>query len=82
MDRPVFGGTTPGGGATTTTGEYVGNDDQTTRTVGPNAKVRIEITGPEVFGKDGEPTQLFKVLDDISTAIKTNDPDGIEYRSG
>ncbi len=50
------------------TGEYVGNDGQTTRTVGPNAKVRIEITGPEAFGKDGDPTELFRVLSSMSQA--------------
>src|SRR6185312_11111067 len=49
MNRPVFGGTTPGGVAyekDTVTGDYkyVGNDNPTTRTVGPNAKVRIETT--------------------------------------
>jgi flagellar hook-associated protein 3 FlgL len=78
MDRPVFGGTIPGGAAYDKTGNWVGNENQTTRTVGPNAKVRIEMTGPEVFGKDTEPTQLFKVLDALSTAIKANDHDGIE----
>ncbi|MFF5295638.1 flagellin N-terminal helical domain-containing protein [Paractinoplanes globisporus] len=78
MDRPVFGGTTPGGVAyeqDTTTGEYtyVGNDNPTTRTVGPNAKVRIESTGPEAFGTPGSSTELFSVLKSISDAIRSDD---------
>ena len=77
LNRPVFGGTTPGGDAYDSTGKYVGNDYQTTRTVGPNAKVRIDETGQEVFGKDGDPTQLFTVLDTLSKAIKSNDLTGM-----
>jgi flagellar hook-associated protein 3 FlgL len=73
LNRPVFGGTTPGGGSYDSTGKYIGNDNQTTRTVGPNAKVRIDITGQEVFGKDTDPTQLFTVLSNLSSAIKDND---------
>jgi flagellar hook-associated protein 3 FlgL len=70
LGRPVFGGTTPGEVAFDDTGKYVGNDGQTTRTVGPNAKVRIDTTGAEAFGTGD--TQLFKVLDDISKALRTN----------
>jgi flagellar hook-associated protein 3 FlgL len=80
MDRPVFGGTTPGGVAyqqDATTGEmkYVGNDNPTTRTVGPNAKVRIETSGPEAFGEPGTDTELFTVLDTISKSIRSDDQD-------
>ena len=74
MNRPVFGGTTPGGVSyDVTTGDYVGNAYQTTRTVGPNSKVRIEITGPEAFGQPGTDTELFTVLNTISQNIKDND---------
>ncbi|WP_127498398.1 flagellar hook-associated protein FlgL [Actinoplanes solisilvae] len=73
LGRPVFGGTTPGSVAFDDAGAYVGNDGQTTRTVGPNAKVRIDATGAEAFGKNGSDTQLFKVLSDISTALRGND---------
>jgi flagellar hook-associated protein 3 FlgL len=82
MGRPVFGGTTPGTVAYDGTGKYLGNTDETTRTVGPNAKVRVESNGPDTFGTDGSDTQLFKVLTDISAAIrsgKTGDLDtGLE----
>jgi len=75
MGRPVFGGTTPGGEAYDTTGKYVGNDGQTTRTVGPNAKVRIETTGPEAFGAENSPSQLFTVLTELSQNMRDNDMD-------
>jgi flagellar hook-associated protein 3 FlgL len=78
MNRPVFGGTTPGGVAYDDTGKWVGNDNQTTRTVGPNAKVRIEITGREAFGKDGDPTELFGVLSSLSQAIRNDDHAAME----
>jgi flagellar hook-associated protein 3 FlgL len=74
MGRPVFGGTTPGNQAyDPATGAYKGNAGQTTRTVGPNSKVRIETSGPEAFGTEGSDTQLFKVLSDLSTAIRGGD---------
>ncbi len=74
MGRPVFGGTTPGTQAYDPgTGVYKGNEGQTTRTVGPNSKVRIEASGPEAFGVEGSDTQLFKVLGDLSRAIRDND---------
>ncbi|GAA2654169.1 flagellar hook-associated protein FlgL [Paractinoplanes durhamensis] len=83
MDRPVFGGTTPGSAAystDSTTGEitFDGNKNQTTRTVGPNAKVRIEISGPEAFGEPGTDTELFTVLSQISKQIKDGDTDGLQ----
>jgi flagellar hook-associated protein 3 FlgL len=71
MGRPVFGGTTSNTVAYDANGVYQGDTGQTTRTVGPNSKVRIETTGPEAFGNGN--TQLFKVLDDISTALRSND---------
>jgi flagellar hook-associated protein 3 FlgL len=77
LGRPIFGGTTPGKVAFDDSGTYVGNDGQTTRTVGPNAKVRIDTTGAEAYGANGSPTQLFKVLGDISAALRSNDDDAL-----
>jgi flagellar hook-associated protein 3 FlgL len=71
MGRPVFGGTTAGTVAYGGNGDYKGDAGQTTRTVGPNSKVRIETTGPEAFGTGN--TQLFQVLTDISKDIRAND---------
>jgi flagellar hook-associated protein 3 FlgL len=74
MGRPVFGGTTPGDVAYDgDTGTYKGNDGRTTRTVGPNAKVRIETSGPEAFGAEGSDTQLFTVLKEISDNLRDGD---------
>jgi flagellar hook-associated protein 3 FlgL len=78
MNRPVFGGTTPSGKAYESDGKWAGNDFPTTRTVGPNAKVRIEITGPEAFGAVGDDSELFTVLDNISKAIQSNDHTALE----
>ncbi|MGX6607792.1 flagellin N-terminal helical domain-containing protein [Micromonosporaceae bacterium Da 78-11] len=73
MGRPVFGGTTPGSVAYDAAGAYVGNKESTTRTVGPNSKVRIEANGTDAFGAEGTDSQLFKVLGDISAAIRSGD---------
>ncbi|GAA0418501.1 flagellar hook-associated protein FlgL [Actinoplanes capillaceus] len=74
LDRPVFGGATVGSEAYDMSGAYVGESTvQTLRAVGPNAKVRVDLGGPEVFGAEGSPTQLFRVLDDLSTAIRASD---------
>ena len=78
MGRPVFGGTTPGTVAYDPTGKYLGNTDQTTRTVGPNSKVRIESNGPDAFGAEGADTQLFTVLTNISAAIRSNDHNALD----
>jgi flagellar hook-associated protein 3 FlgL len=71
MGRPVFGGTTAGDVAYDETGVYKGDANPTTRTVGPNSKVRIETTGPEAFGTGT--TQLFQVLSGISKDIRADD---------
>ncbi len=73
MGRPVFGGTTPGTSAYDGAGKFLGNADETTRTVGPNAKVRIESNGPDAFGAEGSDSQLFTVLTNLSTAVRAGD---------
>jgi flagellar hook-associated protein 3 FlgL len=75
LDRPVFGGTTTGTVAYSEDGEFVGNNDEVTRTVGPNSKVRVDAAGAAAFG-EGD-TQVFKVLDDISKALTANDMDAV-----
>ncbi|MEU4618641.1 flagellin [Actinoplanes sp. NPDC023801] len=53
LDRPVFGGSTPDSTAYTGGGKYEGEQaGQTLRAIGPNAKVRVDVRGPEVFGTD------------------------------
>jgi flagellar hook-associated protein 3 FlgL len=72
LDRPIFGGTTTGGAAYEASGAYAGNTGEVTRSVGSNAKVRIDVNGPEAFGTGD--TQLFKVLQGIAKSLRDNDP--------
>jgi flagellar hook-associated protein 3 FlgL len=76
LGRPVFGGTTAGDNAyDPTSGAYVGDDGQTTRTVGANSKVRVDATGPETFGTGD--TQIFSVLQGISDDLRAGNTDGL-----
>ncbi|BAL92836.1 putative flagellar hook-associated protein [Actinoplanes missouriensis 431] len=85
MDRPVFGGATPGNAAYGSTGGYTGEaDGEVLRTIGPNAKVRVDVRGPEVFGAetlpgstDPNPAQLFNVLQGLTDAMRDGDSAGI-----
>jgi flagellar hook-associated protein 3 FlgL len=76
--RPLFGGVTTGSRAyDTTTGAYVGvvgSDGEpmpVTRRISDGESIRIDVTGPEVFGKS--PDDVFSVLDRISQHV-TADP--------
>jgi flagellar hook-associated protein 3 FlgL len=78
LDRPVFGGTTSGSTAYSAAGTYVGNPQPPatampiTRTVGANSAVRVDQTGPEVFG--APPTggkDIFAVLTAISADLRS-----------
>ena len=75
LDRPVFGGTTTGDVAYDATGAYVGDAGQTTRTVGANARIRVDANGPEAFGTGD--TQLFTVLQNISDDLRSGDTDSL-----
>jgi flagellar hook-associated protein 3 FlgL len=91
LDRPIFGGATPGGTAYgDSTGTYVGEKNgEMLRAIGPNARVRVDVRGPEVFGTDklldgsgnplpdDNPAQLFRVLDTLATAMREGDADSI-----
>jgi flagellar hook-associated protein 3 FlgL len=74
LDRPVFGGTTPGTTAYSSPtalnpgGEYQGNDGVLSRTVATGTQVEVSMTGPEVFGSGN--TQLFDVLASLSSALR------------
>ncbi|MEV0896862.1 flagellin [Actinoplanes sp. NPDC049802] len=87
LDRPVFGGSTPDSTAYTTAGEYAGeNAGQTLRAIGPNAKIRVDVRGPEVFGPEEvtvngstvpNEAQLFRVLDSLAAAMRDGNAEGI-----
>lgn len=84
--RPVFGGTTAGGQAYDSSGNYVGDDGVVSRTVATGSTVQINQTGPQAFGPPGhdlfgrlssisstmrrEPGSLGSALDDLTTAIR------------
>ena len=73
LDRPIFGGTTSGSTAFDSGGIYVGDTGTVLRTVGgqhegPGRRRRART--PSAPG----PTQLFTVLSDIATALRTIRP--------
>lgn len=68
LDRPVFGGTTGGGSAYADDGTYVGQPVGVSRTVASGSPVRVDVTGPEVFGTGEQ--DLFVVLGDIARNLR------------
>ena len=72
LDRPVFGGNTLGANAfDPTTGSYVGDDGSIARTIAPGSQVVVNVAGTQVFGADGDPDQLFALVDRLATALET-----------
>jgi flagellar hook-associated protein 3 FlgL len=75
LDRPVFGGNTIALTAyDRVTGTYQGDQGLVERTIAPGTQVTVNVTGTEVFGADGDPAQLFRVLDDLAKALGDEDP--------
>lgn len=75
LDRPIFGGNAGGTAAYDPGGSFIGSpNDQIERRVGPNQKVRVNLTGPEVFGADGAGAggNLFQIVSQIATDLQTN----------
>jgi flagellar hook-associated protein 3 FlgL len=70
LDRPVFGGTTTGTAALDSTGSYVGDSGVVMRTVGDGVQVKVGEPGENFFGTGAN--QLFTVLSDISTHLKSS----------
>lgn len=68
--RPLFGGTTAGGSAYDTSGNYVGDTGAVSRIVGADNVVSVSSTGPAVFGSGS--TDIFATLSDIATKLRTN----------
>ena len=73
LDRPVFGGTMNGTQAYAPAGTYLGPASSlpVNRTVGASATVRVDQTGPEVFGPDG--ANLFDALESAAASLRAND---------
>jgi flagellin-like hook-associated protein FlgL len=74
--RPLFGGVTPGPKAYDATGAYVGQvGPPVTRRVSDTESIRVDTSGPEVFGPAGN--DLFAVVDRIATDLLA-DPTALE----
>jgi flagellar hook-associated protein 3 FlgL len=74
--RPLFGGTTSGAEAYTSAGVWAGiSGAPVTRRLAENEVVRVDITGPEVFG--AAPDDLFAIVERIATDVVT-DPSLLE----
>jgi flagellar hook-associated protein 3 FlgL len=69
--RPLFGGTTSGSAAYDAAANFVGRaGTPVERRISDTEKVRIDLTGPEIFGPAG--ADLFKVVGDIATDLTAN----------
>jgi len=72
-DRSLFNGTATGG-AYDAAGQYLGNDASVIRDVAPQTNLKVNSTGPEIFGTSGGPVgNMFEVLDRLSAAISAGD---------
>ena len=70
-DRPLFGGNSDATAAYDATGSFTtatGATGDVLRTVGRNETVKVNLTGPEVFG--GEPGNLFQVVSGIAADLR------------
>jgi len=75
LDRPVFGGNAAVADAfDRVTGTYQGDQGAVERTIAPGTRVTVNVTGTDVFGADGDPAQLFEVLDELARAVGDADP--------
>ena len=80
LGRAIFGGTADGippydaAGAFQITGAAATGAIE--RTVAPGEQVRVNLTGPEIFGT--EPNNLFNVLTTIATDLLANDPSNLD----
>jgi flagellar hook-associated protein 3 FlgL len=76
LDRPIFAGNSNGNAAyDPSTFTFVGSaNDLIERRVAPNQKVRVNTTGPEVFGNDGAGAggNLFQIVAQIATDLAGN----------
>lgn len=69
LDRPIFGGTTANSAAYDASGAFIGDSGTIVRRVGDNATVQVDLNGQDAFGTGS--TQLFTVLADIATKLRT-----------
>lgn len=74
LGMPLFGGTTTGKAAYVKDGAgvvaYAGDPNPVNRRIGAADNVRVDITGPEIFGPAGD--DLFDVIADIATKLSVD----------
>lgn len=77
LDRPVFGGNTPGRQAySVADGTYQGDAGKVVRTVAADTTVEANVNGPDVFGEPAEGSQLFDVLKGLAAALRGQPAEG------
>jgi flagellar hook-associated protein 3 FlgL len=83
LGMPLFGGTTTGKVAYVKDGAgvvaYAGDTNAVNRRIGADDNVRVDITGPEIFGPAGD--DLFDVLADIADKL-TSAPGSLDSELG
>lgn len=67
LDRPVFGGTTPGDVAIDPFGTYIGNDEPVEVRISRDASVRVDVPGTAV-GADDVPALLEQIATEMTGA--------------
>jgi flagellar hook-associated protein 3 FlgL len=83
LDRPIFAGNAEVASAYDSAGAFIGSvGDVVERRVGPNMKVRVNVTGPEAFGaENGVDGSLFEVVQKIVDDLIVN-PSGLDADLG
>lgn len=83
LDRPIFAGNSGSPQAYDPTGAFLGSaNDAIERRVGPNLKVRVNVTGPEVFGiANGVDGNIFELVSKIAADLQSN-PTGLDTDLG
>ncbi|MEU0555181.1 flagellar hook-associated protein FlgL [Dactylosporangium sp. NPDC006015] len=77
LDRPIFGGSTPGTIAYDKNGDYQGDDGKINRTISGNATVRVDTGAEDVFGPEAGNGNVFKLLGSIADHLRSN-PSGLQ----
>ena len=70
LKQPIFAGTAGTAQAYDAAGTYLGDTGTTARTIAPGVKVAVNTPGQDAFGPAGN--DVFKVLSDIATDLRTN----------
>ncbi|MGN6609625.1 MAG: flagellar hook-associated protein FlgL [Jatrophihabitans sp.] len=78
--RPIFAGTSGSPVAYDSSGNYQGDGGAITRTIGENASIQVNQTGPTAFGAPG--SDVFSLLSDIAGALRSGDTSTLSGQLG